>query len=177
MLAWPAVLIRWRIGGQSSSQQRPVASQERLPLSGGQVALALRAGLIGCRATWPQQVFELLGPALGIFLFDKGEFAQMVNVAERMATSAVLAVRLPAVVNADADIVGQDANGVGRLAPPLGVHGVVGEALRAGHMHPGQFACPPYPGPSICQNRPPRKAAPNLCSGRPRELSAFLNQV
>ncbi len=52
-LARPALLVGWWIGGQPGGQQRPVAGEEGLALGGGQAALALRAGLLGCRPHRP----------------------------------------------------------------------------------------------------------------------------
>jgi hypothetical protein len=61
-------------------------------------------------------------------------------------------------MHAHARVAGQDADGVGRFRTSLGVDGGVREATRAGHMHPGQLACPPAPGLVMVQyRRPPQR--------------------
>src|SRR5712671_2558481 len=54
-----------------------------------------------------------------ILLLHKGQLAQMVDVAQRMAAGGVGAICRPAVVDTHAPELRQDANGRGRLAAPL----------------------------------------------------------
>ena len=75
-----------------------------------------------------------------ILLFQKGQLAQMMDVAQRVAALAVGLIGLPAVVDADARVGWQDADGVGRFATALRMDGVVGEPGRAGDVRPGEVA-------------------------------------
>src|SRR5260221_9847318 len=56
-----------------------------------------------------------IAQGLLILLLQEGQLAQVVDVAQRMAALRVSPVGLPAVVDAHATVVGQDADGVGGL--------------------------------------------------------------
>src|SRR5262249_51672915 len=78
--------------------------------------------------------------------FAEGQLTQMMDIAQCVATGPVRPVADPAVVHAHAAKVRQDADGTRRLCPALGVDGVVGEPVRAGHMRPGQSPPAAYAG-------------------------------
>jgi hypothetical protein len=75
--------------------------------------------LLGRRAHRQQQVFEVLGPGLGLRFFHKRQLAQVMHVAQRLAAVGVRLVARPAVMDAHAPKAGQDANGLGRRAAPV----------------------------------------------------------
>jgi hypothetical protein len=122
-------------------------------LGDGQRRLALRARLRDRRLHRQQHPFELLGPGLLILLLHKRQFAQMMDVAQRMATLRVGAIGLPAVMHAHPRIARQDANRVGRLAAALGMDGVVRQSGGARHMCPRQLARSTDPGLIAVQHR------------------------
>lgn len=171
---------RWGIGGQPTRQQLVVADDQRGALGGGQAGLTLRARLLGRGAHLDQQRFEVFGPRLLVLFGDKGQFAQMVDVAERMATGGLRLIGLPAVVDTYPAIVGQDANGVGRRAPALsvnGVNGIVGQPRGTRHMRPGQPPTPPHAGLIAVQHRRPVERRFESCFHRFDHLSALLDPL
>jgi hypothetical protein len=64
-----------------------------------------------------EQVFEFARPGPVLFLLDKDQFAEMTDVAERMAALGVRLIGLPLMLHAHAPEVGQDPDGVGCLLP------------------------------------------------------------
>jgi hypothetical protein len=77
-----------------------------------------------------------------LLLFEEGQLAQVVGIAQRVAAGGVGTVASPAVMHADAAKVGQDANRVSRLGAASGMDGVVGEARGAGDVRPGEPSRP-----------------------------------
>ena len=76
---------------------RPTASssgsgRERLALGRWHLGESQTAGVVGRRVHLLQQRFEVLGPGLLVFFLEEGQFAQVVDSVERMATLRVGAV-------------------------------------------------------------------------------------
>ncbi len=149
-----------RIGGEPGGDQRTVAGDERLTTGGGEGAQSGGARLFDGGLHRPQQRLERGRPALLVLLLQEGQLAQMVDGAQRVAAVRGAPVGLPAVVHAHPREVWQDAHGVGRLAPTLGVDGVVRQAAGAGHVRPGQPAAAAHPGLTA-------RAAPALAPAPP----------
>ncbi len=85
--------------------------------------------------------------------------AQVVDGAERVAAGRVAPVGLPAVVDAHPRAGRQDADGVGRLAAPLGVDGVLRQPRRAGHVRPSQSTTAAHAGLVMRSRRATRALA------------------
>lgn len=71
---------------------------------------------------------------------EEGQFAQVMKVAQRMATAGVCAIGGAAVMDADASEAGQNANRVRGRTTAIGVGAIVRQSRRAGHVRPGQGA-------------------------------------
>ena len=102
-------------GGEDSA----VAGDERHAGGGGQLSEAVRSRLLGRGLHLQEQRLHLGGPRLLILLLEEGQFAQVMNVAERMAAGGVGAIGRPAVMHAHAGVGGQDAHGVRASRPRL----------------------------------------------------------
>jgi hypothetical protein len=98
-----------------------VAGEERRAGGDGQLTETVPARLLGRGLHLQEQRLQLGGPGLLILLLEKGQFAQVVDVTERMAAAHVALIRLPAVVHAHPAIGRQDAHGVSRRAATLGM--------------------------------------------------------
>ncbi len=91
------------------------------------------------------------------------------DVAQRVAALAVGLIGLPAVVDADARVGWQDADGVGRFATALRMDGVVGEPGRAGDVRPGEVAAVAHAGLVTVQHRhPAQRCLDRVLDGRQR---------
>jgi hypothetical protein len=138
-LSRSAVVI-WgrRIRRQSCAQQRLVTGEEVGARRRWQVDAPTGPGVHGGRLHLAPQRFEVGRPRLLILLFEEGQLAQMMDVAQRMAAGGVDAIAPPAVVDAHALVGGQDADGIQRLTPAVGVDRVVGEVARTRDVRPGE---------------------------------------
>ena len=85
---WRAAADRRWIGGEAGGQEVLIASNEAVALLLGADAGSRCSGLVGGGLHLPQQVFEVFGPGLLILLFQIGQLAQMVDIAQRMAALA-----------------------------------------------------------------------------------------
>src|SRR5258708_21432285 len=113
----------------AGSEQGLITCDERVAGTSREVVAAGSARLFDSSLHLEQQPFELACPRLLILLFEEGEFAQVMDVAQRMATARVGAVGLPAVVDADAGELLQGPYLLCRPAPPLGM------AVDSGLLH------------------------------------------
>src|SRR5256885_4153709 len=121
---------RWRrIGGQARSQEFFIAGDEAVPVLRRETPGAGDARLVGRRFHLPEQILEVFGPDLVILLLQKGQLPQMMDITERMPATGVGSIRLPAVMDTDALVAGQDADGAGRFGSALGMDPVVGQLL------------------------------------------------
>ena len=136
--AWPA--FGGRVGGEPSGDEGVVAGNEGAVHHRIELWLVLAPRLIGGGFHLAQEPLERGRPALLILLFQEGQLAQMMDVAQRMAALRLGLVGLPAIMHADAGVRWQDANRVGRFAAAPRVDRMVGEAGSAGHVRPGEMA-------------------------------------
>ncbi len=96
---------RRRIGGQPGLQQRMVAGDEIRAVGRRQADVSQHPCVVGGRLHLAQQRFHVGGPRLMILLLEEGQLAQMMDVAQRMATRPIHAIAAPAVMHAHAAVV------------------------------------------------------------------------
>src|SRR5579875_1477571 len=106
--------------------------------------LALCSCLLGGLFHRQQQLFELDRPGGSVLLGLKDQLAQHMYQTERMFT-VIQEVRRPAIVDANALEEGQDANGVQGLLSAAGMHLIMRQAGRTGHMLPVSLSSHPHP--------------------------------
>ena len=106
------------------------------PRDGVQVGLPGGARRVGEVLGRHQQGGQLVGPRLVVLLVEEDQLPQHVRVAQGVGAAGVAQVRGVGVVHRGAGEGRQDAQRVGRPAPPLGVHPVVRQRRGAGHVQP-----------------------------------------
>ena len=75
-------IMDWgRVRRQSGGQHFLIAGDEAIPIWHRLMPGAAGAGLVGGRLHLPKQVLEVCGPDLPILFFQKGQFAQMMDIA------------------------------------------------------------------------------------------------
>jgi hypothetical protein len=86
-----------------AARQDPlIADDQGVALGRWELRVTLRPRLLGRRAHLQRQVLELLCPGVLVLLLRKRQFAQVVDVAERVATCRVRLLRFPAVMDVHA---------------------------------------------------------------------------
>jgi len=143
-LLWRGVRLRRRVGDIARGHDGLVARHE-----GG------APRVVDARLAWgprgrhlvldlPQQRLQVGSPGLLVVLLDRGQFAQVMRVAQRVG-AVELPVGLQSVMHADAVEGGQDADHRHRHAAPLGMHRIMRQPRRTRHMHPLQRAVDTHP--------------------------------
>jgi len=79
-------------------------------------------------------------------LVDELQFAQMVGIAQRMTTTFIAEVRLPMVMHGRPAERPQNPGIIHRLVAALGMHLIIRQRARRGHMQPMQRPLYPQPG-------------------------------
>ena len=133
-------LWRGRVGSKTLSNERIV-----LGLVVGQAVRGQGGVSLGGRRDFvfdvAQQALHLCGPCLVVLFDDKGEVAQVMDVAEAMLTVAKLEVRAPVIMQSNALVMGQDASGSHADMPAFVMDVVLGQFCCAGHVQPPQPPC------------------------------------
>jgi hypothetical protein len=101
--------------------------------------LALLLGYFYCRFHLQQQVFEFRCPGLLVLFLEKGQFAQMMDIAEGMRAQIPL-VTGPAIMDTHSMELGKNAYLVHGLTASFGMDRVMGEGSSGSHMHPDPLA-------------------------------------
>lgn len=101
-----------------------------------QYRFAFRASLLDLGFDLQEQFFQLFGPSLLVLLMDKGEFAQLLDIAQRMGTG-VIQITGPAVMHADALEVRQNPYGIGSRFAAFRMMLIIGQLRGCRHMQPG----------------------------------------
>ena len=82
-----------------------------------------------------QHGFHLSGPRLPHDLFDKGQLAQMMHIAQGVQALVAL-ITGQAIMHADPGKSLEQPDGIQGFAPAVGMHGIMGQGGRAPDMHP-----------------------------------------
>ena len=83
-----------------------------------------------------EEAFHSLGPGVVVGVGDEGELAQEVRATQRVVAVHIAQVRGPAVVDRDAAVARDDADGLDGFAPAFGVEAFDGERSGGTDMNP-----------------------------------------
>lgn len=120
--AWLAIRrgIGW-VGREPGRQEGLVAGDEGVTRGRRKPRPPTRPRLVGGRLQLEEQTREIGGPDVLLLLLHEGQFAQMVDMAARVAAGGVRAIRRPPSVDAHPRRAGQDTTGAGGLAAARGL--------------------------------------------------------
>ena len=138
-------LFRWRgrrIGLVALREEQVIPTMKSTQSQDIQFSLAHFSCLFHRLFHVQQQIFHPTSPGLVEFLFDEGQFSQMMDIAQGVAAGVSLVACQP-IVNRGARKVFHHADGFERLASSFWVGGIMGQLIRRADVNPlPRFADP-----------------------------------
>jgi hypothetical protein len=132
----PLVARRRGIGSEAGGQERFVAGDEGLAERRGELVRSRRARLLDRCLHLQQQRLAYLGPGLLILLLEESQFAQVMDIAQRMLIGGMSPIGRLAVMHAHPSKERENANSSSGFSAALGMDPIMRELACARHMRP-----------------------------------------